>query len=309
MVDQTPALPDYAPRFPTRASLRSAHPPHEGEGKLSAGLSFKPQHLAEALAADAAGLWFEVHPENYMAAGGPRLAALSGLTERFPISLHGVGLSLAADEPPDEGHLAAWRRLVDRFRPALVSEHLAWSMRRGAYAPDLLPFPRTAEALARVAENVERMQEALGRQVLIENPALYLPLNGHELSEPAFLAELVRRTGCGLLLDINNVFVSAHNLGYAAEAYLSALPAAAIGEIHLAGHTLDPNLGAALLIDSHDAAVAEPVWALYAALIARIGPRPTLIERDDKLPPFAELMAERRRAHDILAAEDEHAHV
>jgi len=274
------------------------------QSELIAGLSFKPQHLAEALAAGAGGLWFEVHPENYMAAGGPRLAALSAVAERFPISLHGVGLSLAADEPPGEGHLAAWRRLVDRFRPALVSEHLAWSMRRGAYAPDLLPFPRTAEALTRIADNVQRMQEALGRQVLIENPALYLPLDGHELSEPAFLAELVRRTGCGLLLDVNNVFVSAHNLGYAAAAYLSALPVEAIGEIHLAGHTPDPNLGGMLLIDSHDAPVAEAVWALYAGLIARIGPRPTLIERDDKLPAFAELMAERRRAHDILAQDD-----
>jgi len=267
----------------------------------TAGLSFKPQHLADALAADEAGLWFEVHPENYMAAGGPRLAALAALAERFPLSLHGVGLSLAADEPPDADHLAAWRRLADRFQPVLVSEHLAWSTRRGAYAPDLLPFPRTAAALARIADNVARMQQALGRQVLIENPALYLPLNGHELAEPEFLAELVRRTGCGLLVDVNNVFVSANNLGYSAEAYLAALPAEAIGEVHLAGHAHDPNLGAALLIDSHDAPVAEPVWALYATLIAQIGPRPTLIERDDNLPAFAELMAERRRADRVLA--------
>jgi hypothetical protein len=273
--------------------------------ELTAGLSFKPQHLSEVLAAEG-GLWFEVHPENYMAAGGPRLAALAAVAERFPISLHGVGLSLAADEPPDAAHLAAWRRLVERFRPALVSEHLAWSKRRGAYAPDLLPFPRTHEALARIAENVERMQQALGRQVLIENPALYLPLKGHELSEPEFLAELVRRTGCGLLLDVNNVFVSANNLGYAAEAYLAALPSEAVGEIHLAGHTPDPALGAALLIDSHDAAVAQPVWALYAALVARIGPRPTLIERDGNVPGFAELLAERARAHRILTRERAH---
>lgn len=273
---------------------------------LTAGLSFKPQHLAEALATDAAGLWFEVHPENYMAAGGPRLAALSAVAARFPVSLHGVGLSLAADEPPDAGRLAAWRRLVERFRPALVSEHLAWSTRRGAYAPDLLPFPRTAEALSRVADNVDRMQAALGRQVLVENPALYLPLKGHELAEPAFLAELARRTGCGLLVDVNNAFVSASNLGYSAEAYLADLPAAAIGEIHLAGHAPDPNLGAALLIDSHDAPVAEPVWALYETLIRRIGPRPTLIERDDKLPAFADLMAERARADAVLAREAAH---
>jgi uncharacterized protein (UPF0276 family) len=273
---------------------------------LTAGLSFKPQHLAEVLAAEGEGLWFEVHPENYMAAGGPRLAALATVAERFPISLHGVGLSLAADETPDAGHLAAWRRLVERFQPVLVSEHLAWSKRRGAYAPDLLPFPRTHEALARIADNLDRMQQALGRRVLVENPALYLPLKGHALAEPEFLAELVRRTGCGLLLDVNNVFVSARNLGYAAEAYLAAVPAEAIGEIHLAGHTPDPNLGEALLIDSHDAPVAEPVWALYAGLIERIGPRPTLIERDDNLPPFAELMAERTRAQRLLAREPAH---
>jgi uncharacterized protein (UPF0276 family) len=273
---------------------------------LTAGLSFKPQHLAEILATSDERLWFEVHPENYMAAGGPRVAALAAVTERYPISLHGVGLSLAADEPPDPAHLAAWRRLADRFQPTLISEHLAWSMRRGAYAPDLLPFPRTREALARIADNVDRMQQSLGRQVLIENPALYLALKGHELTEPAFLAELVGRTGCGLLLDVNNVFVSANNLGYAAEAYLAALPADAIGEIHLAGHTPDPKLGPALLIDSHAVPVAEPVWALYAGLIARIGPRPTLIERDDNLPAFAELMAERRRAHEILAPEPAH---
>ncbi|HEV2530711.1 DUF692 domain-containing protein [Phenylobacterium sp.] len=267
---------------------------------LTAGLSLKPPHVAEALAATAQGLWFEVHPENYMAAGGPRLAGLAAIAERHPISLHGVGLSLAGDAPPDAAHLAALKRLVDRFDPALVSEHLAWSRSAGRYLPDLLPFPRTAEALGRIAENVSRFQDAIGRPVLIENPALYLPLAGHELPETEFLAELVRRTGCGLLVDVNNVFVSAHNLGYAAEAYLQALPAEAIGEIHLAGHTADPQLGGELLIDSHDAPVAAAVWRLYERLIGRIGPRPTLIERDDNLPAFAELMAERARAQAIL---------
>jgi uncharacterized protein (UPF0276 family) len=271
--------------------------------RLTAGLSLKPQHVAEARESRDEGLWFEVHAENYMARGGPRLAALAAVAERHPISLHGVGLSLAADEPPDPDHLAAWRRLVDRFAPALVSEHLAWSTRRGAYAPDLLPFPRTKEALAGITDNVSRMQDAIGRRVLIENPALYLPLNGHELPETAFLAELVRLTGCGLLLDLNNVFVSARNLGYAAEGYLDAFPVDAVGEIHLAGHAPDAALGEGLLIDSHDAPVAEPVWALYARLIARIGPRPTLIERDDRVPAFAELMAERDRAHRLLSPE------
>jgi uncharacterized protein (UPF0276 family) len=273
---------------------------------LTAGVSFKPQHLADALAAEAPGLFFEAHAENYMAPGGPRLAALSAIAERFPISLHGVGLSLAADEAPDPAHLARWKALVERFEPAVVSEHLAWSARRGAYAPDLLPFPRTAEALERIADNVACFQDAIGRRVLVENPALYLPLKGHELEEAEFLAELAERTGCGLLLDVNNVFVSANNLGYDASAYLAALPAEAIGEIHLAGHSEDPKLGEALLIDSHDAAVSEAVWALYARLITRIGPRPTLVERDANLPAFAELMAERDRAHRILVREPAH---
>lgn len=273
---------------------------------LGAGLGFKPQHLDDALAAAGGGLWFEVHAENYLTAGGPRLAALSALAERFPISIHGVGLSLAGDASPDPDHLAAVTRLAERFQPALVSEHLAWSRTPGAYLPDLLPFPRTRAALDRVADNVERTQDALGRTILVENPALYLPLKGHELAEPEFLAELARRTGCGLLLDVNNVFVSARNLGYDAWAYLDALPPEVVGEIHLAGHTLDPALGRALLVDSHDAPVAEPVWDLYAAAIARIGPRPTLIERDDNVPPFAELMAERARAQAVLERRPAH---
>lgn len=265
----------------------------------TAGLGLKSQHYADALACDAEGLWFEVHPENYMSAGGPRLAALEAVRERRPLSLHGVGLSLAADADPDREHLAALKRLVDRFEPFAVSEHLAWSTHRGLHQPDLLPFPRTRAALARIAGNVGRMQDALGRAVLIENPSLYLPLGGHDLDETDFLKALVARTGCGLLVDVNNVFVSASNLGYSAQAYLDALPAEAIGEIHLAGHGADEG-GSDLLIDTHGAPVAEPVWALYRRLIARIGPRPTLIERDDDIPDFATLMAERDRATAML---------
>lgn len=268
----------------------------------TAGLGLKPQHYGDALDASAAGLWFEVHPENYMCDGGPRLAWLEAIGGDKPLSLHGVGLSLAADEDPDPRHLAALRRLVERFEPFVVSEHLAWSTRRGAYQPDLLPFPRTGEALDRIAANVARTQDALGRSILIENPSLYLPLTGHEMGEVEFLAELARRTGCGLLVDVNNVHVSANNLGFSAEAYVDAIPGAAVGEIHLAGHAPDPRLGEALLIDSHGAPVAEAVWALHARLIDRIGPRPTLIERDDNIPGFAVLMAERDRAHAALAA-------
>ncbi|RRN62378.1 DUF692 domain-containing protein [Caulobacter sp. 602-1] len=274
---------------------------------ITAGLGLKPQHYDEALTCDAEGLWFEVHPENYMSAGGPRLAALEAIRERRPLSLHGVGLSLAADADPDREHLAALKRLVDRFEPFVVSEHLAWSTHRGQHQPDLLPFPRTHAALARIAANVGRMQDALGRKVLIENPSLYLPLTGHDLDEVDFLKALVAQTGCGLLVDVNNVFVSASNLGYRAETYLDALPAEAIGEIHLAGHAPDEG-GSDLLIDTHGAPVAEPVWTLYRRLIDRIGPRPTLIERDDDIPDFATLMAERDRAAAMLEPVLEKAH-
>lgn len=265
----------------------------------TAGLGLKPQHYDDALAATAPGLWFEVHPENYMSAGGPRLSALAAIRQSHPLSLHGVGLSLAADADPDPEHLAALRTLVDRFEPFVVSEHLAWSTHRGMHQPDLLPFPRTRAALTRIAGNIGRMQDALGRPVLVENPSLYLPLTGHDLDETDFLTALVNRTGCGLLVDVNNVFVSAHNLGYDAAAYLDALPAAAIGEIHLAGHGPDEG-GSTLLIDTHGAPVAEGVWAFYRRLIDRIGPRPTLIERDDDVPAFAVLMAERDRAQTEL---------
>lgn len=269
----------------------------------TAGLGLKSQHYDDALACDAEGLWFEVHPENYMSAGGPRLAALEAIRARRPLSLHGVGLSLAADADPDREHLAALKRLVERFEPFVVSEHLAWSTHRGMHQPDLLPFPRTRAALARIAGNIGRMQDALGRQVLIENPSLYLPLTGHDLDEVDFLKALVAKAGCGLLVDVNNVFVSASNLGYSAEAYLDALPAEAIGEIHLAGHGMDEG-GSDLLIDTHGAPAAEPVWTLYRRLIDRVGPRPTLIERDDDIPDFATLMAERDRAAAMLEPVD-----
>lgn len=269
---------------------------------LSAGLGLKPQHFGEALAAPADGLWFEVHPENYMVEGGPRLAWLEAIRSRHPISLHGVGLSLAADAEPDAAHLARWTVLVDRFEPALVSEHLAWSAWRGAYRPDLLPFPRTTEALRRMTDNVDRVQRALGRRIAIENPSHYLVIDGHDFDEIAFLTELAQRSGCGLLLDVNNVYVSARNLGFAAEAYVDAFPSALVEEVHLAGHSPDPSFGDALLIDSHDAPVAQAVWTLYERLIARVGPRPTLIERDGDIPTFAALQLERRRAEAVLRA-------
>lgn len=264
----------------------------------TAGLSFKPVHFEQAMACPAAGLWFEVHAENYMVDGGPRIAMLEALAGKYPLSLHGVGLSLAGAEEPDRDHLARLKRLSDRFQPFLLSEHLAWSRNGEACFPDLLPFPRTDEALRLIARNIDVVQSALGRRILIENPSLYLPLEGHEYAETEFLAELVNRTGCGLLIDVNNVFVSASNLGFSPILYLDSLPRDAIGEIHLAGHSQDPALGDALLIDSHDAPVAEEVWDLYARLLARCGASspPTLIERDDNVPEFEVLLAERERA-------------
>lgn len=265
--------------------------------QLGAGLGLKAEHYAQALSCDAPGLWFEVHPENYMV-GGPRLAWLERIAERHTLSLHGVSLSLAADASPDEAHLQRLRRLVEHVQPMLISEHLAWSTWHGQYLPDLLPFPRSHAALARITENVQRTQQALGRRIAIENPSHYLHLNGHDWDEIDFLTELALRTGCGLLLDINNVYVSAHNLGFDAQRYIDRFPAAAILEIHLAGHSHDES--GALLIDSHDAPIDEAVWALYQHLIQRIGPRPTLIERDGHIPAFSDLLAERDIAQAIL---------
>jgi len=266
----------------------------------TAGLGFKPCFFDEAIAWPAAGLWFEVHPENYMVDGGPRLAMLRALRETRPLSFHGVGLSLAGAAEPDRAHLGRLKKLVDDYKPVLVSEHLAWSREGSTCFPDLLPFPRTLEALLRIARNIDIVQNALGRQILIENPALYVTLDGHDFVETDFLRRLVRKTGCRLLVDVNNVAVSANNLGFNPYHYLDALPLDAIGEIHLAGHRQDPVHGDALLIDSHDAPVSEQVWALYDDLLDRTGPVPTLIERDGNLPPFAELMEERDRAASLM---------
>jgi len=266
---------------------------------LGAGLGLKAEHYAEAYSINAPGLWFEIHCENYMIDGGPRIEWLSAIKQRHPISLHGVSLSLAADCPPDARQLQRFRQLVDWVNPVLVSEHLAWSQWGGHYLPDLLPFPRSRSALNRIIDNVALTQDALGRRIAIENPTHYLQMAGHEMPEIEFLSELAERSGCGLLLDINNVHISAHNLGFDAGRYLDAFPAAAVMEIHLAGHSADSG-ESNLLIDSHDSPIGDSVWTLYRRLIARIGKRPTLIERDDQIPDFSQLMAERDMAQWIL---------
>jgi len=267
--------------------------------ELGAGLGLKSQHYEEALNCADTGLWFEVHPENYMVAGGPRLRWLDTIRERHPISLHGVSLSLAADAPPNAAHLKKLAELIKRTEPALVSEHLAWSAWGDHYYPDLLPFPRTNASLARIAGNIERTQDHLGRRIAVENPTHYLRLDQHAWDEIDFLSELVKRTGCGLLLDVNNVFISANNLQFDATQYLERVPGEAVMEIHLAGHSEDKN-NTSLLIDSHDAAIAPDVWALYSAFIERIGSRPTLIERDDHIPEFSVLQKEREHAQEVL---------
>ncbi|HYP85802.1 DUF692 domain-containing protein [Variovorax sp.] len=269
--------------------------------RLLAGLGLKPEHYDAAAGCRREGMWFEVHPENYLVAGGPRLHWLQAVRAEHPVSLHGVSLSLAGQCPLDQAHLRRLADLARRIEPALVSEHLAWSAWNGQYFPDLLPFPRSSAALVHIAARIAHTQEVLGRRIAIENPSHYLRLDGNDWDEVDFLSDLVRRTGCGLLMDVNNVHVSANNLGFDAGAYLDRVPADAIMEIHLAGHSHDPSLGKALLVDSHDAPVAPQVWALYARLVERIGPRPTLIERDGNVPAFDELLAERDTAAHLLA--------
>lgn len=266
----------------------------------TAGIGLKPEHFRPVLEASAHGLWVEVHPENYMADGGPRLNWLEAIRKDKPVSFHGVGMSLGGAEPLDKDHLRRWQVLVDRFDPVRVSEHLAWSAHAGTYFNDLLPTPMTRAALDYFCDHVDEMQDALGRQLLVENPSRYLPMHD-DIPETEFLKEAVRRTGCGLLLDVNNVHVSAHNLGFDARDYLDQLPAEAIGEIHLAGHEVDAALGGELLVDTHGAPVTDEVWSLFRHLVGRIGARPTLIERDSNLPAFEVLMAERAAAQAVLA--------
>lgn len=268
--------------------------------RLTAGLGLKPEYFDAAERCAAPGLWFEVHPENYLLEGGPRLAWLDRVRAAHPLSLHSVAMSLASAAAPDEVFLDRLATLVERTEPALVSGHLAWNNWRGRSLPDLLPVPRTAEAGNWIVANLGRVQDRLKRSIAIENPSHYLAFEDHEQDEAAFMVDLARRSGCTLLLDVNNVFVSARNLGLDAEACIDALPGELISEIHLAGHTEDPALGAALLVDSHDAPVAPAVWSLYERLIARIGVRPTLVERDDNLPPFEVLIIEREQAHRVM---------
>lgn len=268
----------------------------------SAGVGFKPEHAGAILATAQPIGFFEVHAENYMGAGGPPHAQLTALRERYALSVHGVGLSIGSTGPLDRAHLTRLRKLCDRYAPASFSEHLAWSSHDGVYFNDLLPLPYTEGTLARVADHVDEVQTALGRQMLLENPSTYLDFAESTIAEVDFLAEISRRTGCGLLLDINNVFVSATNHGTSALHYLDRFPLDRVAEIHLGGHDADiGDAGEPLLIDSHRVAVAGEVWALYRQVIARTGALPTLIEWDNDVPDWPTLRAEAVAAQRILS--------
>lgn len=267
------------------------------------GVGYKPQHFADLLADPGAVGWLEIHAENYMGDGGRPLAQLRHLRDRFPLSVHGVGLSIGGEGPLDADHLARLKHLLGWLEPASFSEHLAWSTHDGAFLNDLLPLPYTATTLARVVGHIDQVQEVLGRRMLLENPSAYLAFAETEMSEVNFLTEIARRTGCGLLLDVNNVFVSATNLGYAPDAYVDAFPLHLVGEIHLGGHDAQADdHGAPLLIDSHGRAVADLVWTLYDRAIRAAGPIPTLIEWDNDVPEWPVLAAEAARAARVLEA-------
>jgi uncharacterized protein (UPF0276 family) len=267
--------------------------PAELEARFGVGL--RGPHLPEILATRPAIGWFEVHPENYMG-GGPMLGDLLSVRRDYALSLHGVGLSMGSAEGLDGAHLTRLKEITGRTEPFLVSEHLSWSVSEGVYLNDLLPLPYTEEALDIVCRNVAQAQETLGRRILVENPSAYLRFDHATIPEPEFLAELVRRTGCGLLCDVNNVFVSCTNFGEDADRYLESLPAAAVGEIHLAGHSRTERRGRSLLIDDHGSPVCTEVWRLYARALSRFGLVPSLVEWDKRLPSWSVLLAEARTA-------------
>lgn len=266
-----------------------------------AGIGLKPQHFQEVLATLPDLGFFEVHAENYMVDGGPMHHWLARIRERYPLSLHGVGLSLGGEAPPDEAHLDRLAGLIERYQPAAFSEHLAWSTHGEVFFNDLLPVAYDQATLARVCRHIDRVQERLGLRMLLENPSTYVEFERSTMDEADFLCEVLRRTGCGLLLDVTNVHVSCTNHGRDAAAYLDRLPLDAVGEIHLAGFAQDDDAaGHPLLIDSHDSAVEEIVWGLYAGVVDRIGPMPTLLERDNDVPSLASLVAEAGRAEALL---------
>ncbi len=270
------------------------------------GVGYKPQHYSDILANAAPVGWLEVHAENYMGDGGRPIAQLRFLAERFPISVHGLGLSIGGEGPLDKDHLNRLKHLCDWLQPASFSEHLAWSTHDSHFLNDLLPLPYTSATLTRVVDHIDQLQSLLGQQILLENPSSYLAFAESTYEEPQFLEEIAKRTGCGLLLDVNNVFVSAVNLKMDPHAYIDAFALSRVGEIHLGGHDEDQDDdGAPLLIDSHGREVADPVWSLLNYTLERSGAKPILIEWDNDVPDWETLRAETvcaQRALDIVTA-------
>jgi uncharacterized protein len=284
-------------------NIRCSDPTRLLLASTGVGIGLKPEHADDVLSGAHSIDFLEVHAENYMGGGGPPHHVLGEVRARYPLSLHGVGLSIGSAGGLDRAHLARLRRLVDRYQPHLFSEHLAWSTHDGRFLNDLLPLPYNCETLARICVHIDKVQDRLGMRMLLENPATYVAFETSEMSEPEFMSAVAVRTGCGLLLDVNNVYVAATNHGFEPMAYIDAFPLEQVGEIHLAGFAEgrdDENQR--LLIDAHGTPVAEAVWALYRRTVARCGPVPTLIERDNDVPPFAALAAEAARAKSVLDA-------
>lgn len=275
-----------------------------------AGVGLKAEHYQTILETNPDIGWFEVHPENYMGAGGPPLHYLAEIANRYPLSLHGVAASIGADQPLRQDHIDRLKMLNDRYKPGLFSEHLAWSSHDELFFNDLLPVPYREDSMERVIEHVDQLQNHLGRKILLENPSVYVAFASSTMTEIAFLEKVVEKTQCGLLLDVNNVYVSATNQNYDPVAYLDAFPIEHVGEIHLAGFARDEDdEGELLLIDSHDAHVAEAVWELYDHALARSGPVPTLIEWDANIPTWDVLFAEAMRAEEKIKAADKKAEI
>lgn len=265
------------------------------------GAGLKAEHYRDILAQRPSIGFFEIHAENYMGAGGPPHRYLEAIRNDYPLSLHGVGLSIGGDKPLDRDHLMRLRDLNRRYEPGLFSEHLAWSTHDAGYFADLLPLPYTEDTLKRVCAHIGEVQDVIGRQMLLENPSSYLAFEASTHDEASFIAEIVKRTGCGLLLDVNNVFVSAANLGFSPRDYIDRYPLSHVQEFHLGGHSAQTDgEGLALLIDDHGHPVADPVWDLFAYTVRKAGRLPTLIERDADVPPLDAMVAETVHADHIL---------
>jgi uncharacterized protein (UPF0276 family) len=290
---------------PGNSAMSAAQPPSPRVASAlpnRSGVGLKPEHIDEILRERPALGFFEIHAENYMGAGGPPHRRLEAIRALYPLSLHGVGLSIGSPKPLDRDHLARLAALAARYQPGLFSEHLAWSSHDEGYLNDLLPLPYTQETLATVCDHIDQVQEALGRRMLLENPSTYVIFQESTIGETDFIREIARRTGCGLLLDVSNVLVSATNHSFDALAYLNEFPLDHVGEIHLAGFAeARDDAGHLVLIDAHDSPVRERVWELYRAVIERRGAVPTLVEWDNDVPKWPALLSEARRAEAAMA--------